>query len=186
MENLNFVDYYEILELSPKANAGTVERVLRHLATRYHPDNAETGSRALFELLIEAHNVLRDPEKRAAYDVRYKAHSDVRWKIAEKAASGNGVEIDADIQNRILAILYEQRRRNSREAGVAPFQFERLLDCPLEHLEFHLWYLKEKGWIKATENGTLAITVDGVDRVQAEHHRSTTTKLLADQRASRG
>ena len=70
MENLNFVDYYEILELSPKANAGTVERVFRHLATRYHPDNAETGSRALFELIIEAHNVLRDPEKRAAYDVR--------------------------------------------------------------------------------------------------------------------
>ena len=186
MDNLNFVDYYEILELSPKANAGTVERVFRHLATRYHPDNPETGNRALFELIIEAHDVLRDPEKRAAYDVRYKAHSDVRWKIAEKAASGNGVEIDADIQNRILAILYEQRRRNSREAGVGPFQFERLLDCPLEHLEFHLWYLKEKGWIKATENGTLAITVDGVDRVQAEHHPSTTMKLLADQRASRG
>src|SRR5215218_2509712 len=73
MENLNFVDYYEILELSAKANAATVERVFRHLATRYHPDNPETGNRALFELIIEAHNVLRDPEKRAAYDVRCKA-----------------------------------------------------------------------------------------------------------------
>jgi len=62
---------------------------------------------------------------------------------------------------------------------------ERLLDCPFEQLEFHFWYLKEKGWIKATEDGTLAITVDGGDRVQAEHDRSTTKKLLADQRASR-
>ena len=57
MENLNFVDYYEILELSAKANAGTVERVFRHLATRYHPDNRETGNRAIFDLVIEAHNV---------------------------------------------------------------------------------------------------------------------------------
>lgn len=186
MEDLNFVDYYEILELSPKANAGTVERVFRHLATRYHPDNPDTGSRALFDLVVEAHNVLRDPEKRVAYDVRHKAHSNARWKIAEKAASGNGVEIDTEIQNRILTILYEQRRHNSREPGIGLFQFERLLDCPIEHLEFHFWYLKEKGWIKSTENGTLAITVDGVDRVQAEHHLSTTRRLLADQRSSRG
>src|SRR3954470_23368199 len=177
MENLNFLDYYEILELSPKANAATVERVFRHLASRHHPDNPETGNRALFDLVIEAHNVLRDPEKRAAYDVQYKAHSAVRWKIAEKAASGNGVDVDAEIQTRILAILYEQRRRNSRDAGVGPVQFERLLDCPMEHLEFHFWYLKEKGWIQGTENGTLAITVDGVDRVQSDHHRSTTMKL---------
>jgi curved DNA-binding protein CbpA len=186
MENLDFVDYYEILELSPKASAATVERVFRHLATRYHPDNPETGNRAVFDLLMKAHDVLRDPERRAAYDVRYKAHSDVRWKVAEQAASGKGIEVDAEIQNRILAILYEQRRRNSREAGVGPVQFERLLDCPIEHLEFHFWYLKEKGWIKVTENGTLAITVDGVDRIQSEHHRSTTMKLLEDQRANRG
>src|SRR5215210_7691837 len=100
MENPSFVDFYEILELSPNANAGTVERVFRHVATRYHPDNQETGNRALFELVIEAHNVLRNPEKRAAYDVQYKAHANVRWKIAEDAASGDGVDLDADIQNR--------------------------------------------------------------------------------------
>src|SRR3954468_23476050 len=91
MENSSFVDFYETLELSPTANAGTVERVFRHIASRYHPDNKDTGNRALFDLVIDAHTVLRDPEKRAAYDVQYKAQSDLRWKLAEEASNGNGV-----------------------------------------------------------------------------------------------
>jgi hypothetical protein len=52
------------------------------------------------------------------------------------------------------------------------------LGCPAEHLEFHLWYLKEKGWIKRTESGTLAITVEGVDRANSEHQRDPRHKLL--------
>ena len=182
MANPSFVDYYEILELSPNANASTVERVFRHFATRYHPDNKETGDRALFDLVIEAHAVLRHPEKRAAYDVEYKAHSHLRWDIAEEAASGNGVARDADMQNRMLAFLYAKRRRDTNEPGVGPVEFERLLDCPTEHLEFHFWYLKEKGWIATTERGTIAITIDGVDRVQAEHHAAATKRMLTDQR----
>jgi hypothetical protein len=48
-----------------------------------------------------------------------------------------------------------------------------------EHLEFHLWYLREKGWIRRTESGTVAITVEGVDRANSEHERKTTNNLLA-------
>ena len=32
-------------------------------------------------------------------------------------------------------------------------------------MTFHLWYLRENGWIQRLENGMLAITVSGVDRV---------------------
>ncbi len=49
--------------------------------------------------------------------------------------------------------------------------------CPRDHLEFHLWYLKAKGWIGRLENGTLAITVEGVDRTNSEHLRDS-AKLL--------
>ena len=42
---------------------------------------------------------------------------------------------------------------------------ERMLECPEEHMRFHLWYLKENGWIRRTESGTLAITASGVDLV---------------------
>ncbi|MDN5005266.1 hypothetical protein QY048_30890 [Bradyrhizobium sp. WYCCWR 12677] len=40
-------------------------------------------------------------------------------------------------------------------------ELQRLSGCRVEHLDFHPWYLKEKGWIKRTENGMFAITVDG-------------------------
>jgi hypothetical protein len=53
-----------------------------------------------------------------------------------------------------------------------------LSGCPREHLEFHLWYLKAKGWIGRLENGMLAITVEGVDRTNSEHRHEATTKLL--------
>jgi curved DNA-binding protein CbpA len=32
MESTDFIDYYEILEISPNANSGTIERMFRHLA----------------------------------------------------------------------------------------------------------------------------------------------------------
>jgi hypothetical protein len=46
-------------------------------------------------------------------------------------------------------------------------------------VEFHVWYLKEKGWIKRIESGTLAITLEGVDRANTEHR--SITKFLTDQ-----
>jgi hypothetical protein len=57
-------------------------------------------------------------------------------------------------------------------------ELERLSDCPREHLEFHLWYLKAKGWIARQENGTLAITVEGIDRANSEQRRDIRAKQL--------
>jgi hypothetical protein len=34
-------------------------------------------------------------------------------------------------------------------------------------MRFHVWYLKENGWLRRTENGMLAITASGVDVVLA-------------------
>jgi hypothetical protein len=41
--------------------------------------------------------------------------------------------------------------------------------------------LKEKGWIRKTENGTFAITVDGVDRASSTYDRKPKHNLLTDQ-----
>jgi hypothetical protein len=38
-----FVDYYELLRVSPGAELESIQRVHRALAARYHPDNTETG-----------------------------------------------------------------------------------------------------------------------------------------------
>ena len=181
MEASTFTDYYEILEISSNANSETIDRIFRYLAQRYHPDNQDTGDRLRFEKIVQANNTLRDPITRAQYDIQHKNHSDVRWKLAEEASDSKGIERDVDIQDKLLSVLYVKRRQNINNPGMGPADLGRLLGCPREHLEFHLWYLKEKGWIGRLQNGMLAITVEGVDRANSEHHRKTTTKLLTDQ-----
>ena len=180
-EDSAFIDYYEILEISPNANSGTIERMFRYLAQRYHPDNQDTGDRLRFDEIMAAHDTLRDPVKRAQYDIKHQNHSSFRWKLVEEASDGRGVQRDVDIQNKLLSILYVKRRQDIKDPGIGNLELERMLGCPAEHLEFHIWYLKEKGWIGRTEKGMLAITVEGVDRANSEHHRKTTNKLLTDQ-----
>jgi curved DNA-binding protein CbpA len=177
-EKSEFIDYYEILEISPNANLGTIDRIFRYLAQRYHPDNPESGDRAHFDVIVEAYNTLKDPVKRAQYDIYHKDRSDFRWNLANEASDSKGVERDVNIQNRLLSILYVKRRQNINDPGVGNVELERMLGCPAEHLEFHVWYLKEKRWITRTESGTLAITVEGVDRANSEHHPHH--KLLTD------
>jgi curved DNA-binding protein CbpA len=181
-ETSEFIDFYEILELSPNANSGTIERMFRYLAQRYHPDNRDTGDRIRFDLTVEAHETLRDPLKRAHYDVRHKDHTSFRWKLAEEASDGNDVGRDIDIQNKVLALLYAKCRQDVADPGIGDFELERLLGCPGEHLKFHLWYLREKGWIGRTENGMLAITVEGVDRAGSESPHKTARRFLTDRR----
>ena len=173
-----FIDYYEILEISPNANSETIERIFRHLAMRYHPDNQDTGDELRFSGILEAHDTLKDPVKRAQYDIQHKSQSGLRTKLAEEASNTRGIERDVVIQDKLLSILYVKRRQNINDPGIGDMELERLSDCPREHLEFHLWYLKAKGWIGRQENGTFAITVEGVDRANSEQRRETTTKLL--------
>jgi curved DNA-binding protein CbpA len=181
MEASTFIDYYEILEISPNANSGTIDRVFRYLAQHYHPDNQNTGDRLRFDEILKAHDTLKDPVKRAQHDIQHKNHSGFRWKLAEEASDSKGIERDVDIQNKLLSVLYVKRRQNISDPGIGNQELEGLLGCPAEHLAFHFWYLKEKGWIGRTESGMFAITVEGVDRANSEHHRTTTNKLLTDQ-----
>lgn len=173
-----FTDYYEILEISPNANSETIERVFRYLAQRYHPDNQDTGDESRFSDIVEAHNTLRDPVKRAQYDIQHKNRSGFRRELAEEASNTKGIERDVVIQDKLLSVLYVQRRQNINNPGLGDFDLEHLLGCPREHLEFHLWYLKAKGWIGRIENGMFAITVEGVDQANSKHRPETTTKLL--------
>ena len=174
-----FTDYYELLEISPNANSETIERIFRHFAMRYHPDNRDTGDLSRFTEIVEAHNTLKDPVKRAQYDIQHKEHSGVRTRLAEEASDTKGIARDVVVQDKLLSILYVKRRQNLKDPGIGDFELERLSGCPREHLEFHVWYLKEKGWIGRQENGTLAITVEGVDHANSEQRRrETTTKQL--------
>ena len=179
-----FKDHYETLEISPNANSDTIERIFRFLAMRYHPDNRETGDLSRFDEVVQAHDTLKDPVKRARYDVQFKEQSNVRRELAEEAANPNTVEHDLVIQVKLLSYLYAKRRKDVKNPGVGSMELERVLSCPREHLEFHIWYVKAKGWVKV-DDGLFAITVEGIDRVNAEDRRETfpTIKLLDNIRA---
>ena len=64
------VDYYELLECERDADGATLKSAYRKLAMKYHPDkNAGCkDSEAKFKAVSEAYEVLKDPQKRAAYD----------------------------------------------------------------------------------------------------------------------
>ncbi len=165
MGEKSFIDYYEILQISPKADQETMVRVYRLLAKRYHPDNKKTGDADKFDELTKAYRVLSNPETRAGYDAKYDSESAGQWSVFSQNLPSDGAEEDQRIYQTILSILYNARRRDGDNPGVGVFQLEKMLDVPEKHLEFHIWYLKEKGWIQRVENGGWAISASGVDTV---------------------
>jgi curved DNA-binding protein CbpA len=160
-----FQDYYEVLQLSPNADPDTITRVYHVLVKRYHPDNKDTGNTDKFHKIVEAYKLLSDPDQRVAYDVRHDENRATTLKIFDEASADDSFESDRRILDAILSLLFVSRRRDPERGGIGVIQMERLLGCPAAHLEFHLWYLREKGWIHRLDNGLLAITVAGVDKV---------------------
>jgi len=59
-------DYYEILQVNPKADQEMIERAYRLLAKRYQPKTQDSDNSGKFGTLMEAYLVLSTPNKRAA------------------------------------------------------------------------------------------------------------------------
>lgn len=66
---MEFKDYYDILGVKPEATEAEIKAAYRKLARQYHPDrNKDAGAEDTFKAINEANEVLRDKEKRRAYD----------------------------------------------------------------------------------------------------------------------
>ena len=66
---MEYRDYYKILGVARTAAAEDIKKSYRRMARKYHPDvSKEKDAEQKFKEVQEAYEVLKDPEKRAAYD----------------------------------------------------------------------------------------------------------------------
>jgi curved DNA-binding protein len=76
---MEYRDYYQSLGVARDASAEDVKKAYRRLARKYHPDvSREANAEEKFKEVQEAYEVLKDPEKRAAYD-----QLGAKWKQGE-------------------------------------------------------------------------------------------------------
>lgn len=167
MSHPEFIDFYELLQISPNAEKETIERVFKMLAVRYHPDNQQTGDMDKFVLLNQAHEVLTDANLRQAYDMQYKQQYTEPIELFEMKEFAAGIDGEANRRMGILCLLYNRRRSNPDDPGLSLLEFESMMSLPREHLMFTMWYLKERDYLRQDEASDYVITGPGVDYVES-------------------
>ena len=67
---MSTVDFYDVLGVDTDATNKEIRSAYRNMAKKYHPDKG--GEPAVFELIVQAFNVLSDPDQRGEYDKAFK------------------------------------------------------------------------------------------------------------------
>ncbi|WP_219893495.1 DnaJ domain-containing protein [Aquisediminimonas profunda] len=178
----HFVDFYKVLQVKPNCDTKVLEASYRRLAKMYHPDHIDTADAQRFNDVVEAYRALRTPAERDKYNILYSKRTGFKFPSKDDLNLDEALAIsDADAHARILLHLYKRRREHAQDAGVGRYFVQVMLNCSDEHFEFHIWYLKSKGFIEITEQGTLAITIEGVDHVISMSQTSVVEKLRITQ-----
>ncbi|CAK0779357.1 Curved DNA-binding protein [Gammaproteobacteria bacterium] len=118
---MKFKDYYETFGLPRSATQDDIRLAYRKLARKYHPDvSKDPDAEARFKELGKAYAVLKDPEKRAAYDQmgsQGKAGQDFQpppdWDAGFEF-SGRGFGNDADYSDFMEALFHRQSQKAQR------------------------------------------------------------------------
>ena len=128
---MEYKDYYKILDVERGATQDDIKRAYRKLARTLHPDiNKEPGAEAKFKDLGEAYEVLKDPEKRAAYNelgANWKQGQDFRpppnWDQGFEFSGGGGGYTNGDSAqfSDFFEGLFGQARAAGGRAGRAGF-----------------------------------------------------------------
>ena len=162
------INYYDLLQINPRAELENIERVYRILANRYHPDNQQTGDAERFRLLTEAYEVLRDPVRRANYDRQFEVNPAGPLPIFLGKEFTDGIDAEAKIRIGVLCLLYSKRRANPDFAALSLLDMENIMAFPRERLLFALWYLRAKRFVVQDDRSSFIITAEGVDFLESQ------------------
>lgn len=118
---MQFKDYYQIMGVARDATQDEIKRSYRKLARKYHPDVSKASdAEARFKELGEAYEVLKDTEKRAAYDqlgANWKGGQEFRpppdWKAGFKFRDAGSAGSDAQDYSDFFASLFGGHFRGS-------------------------------------------------------------------------
>jgi curved DNA-binding protein CbpA len=165
---LSIPNFYEFLQISPRAEAGTIHRVYRFLAIRFHPDNPETGDTEKFYLLKQAYEVLSNPARRAAYDAAFVREAPPPPPLSSSIDFLDQLEGELNRRLAVLVVLYFRRRTNPEAPEVSLFEIEKRMGFPRDYLDFTIWYLQKKWYINRADNAEFTLTADGVDFVETQ------------------
>jgi len=111
---MEFKDYYQVMGVARDATQDEIKRAYRQLARKYHPDvSKEANAEARFKEVGEAYEVLKDAEKRAAYDqlgANWKAGQEFRpppdWNTGFEFSGGGFTGGDASGFSDFFESLY--------------------------------------------------------------------------------
>ncbi len=111
---MEYKDYYQIMGVARNVTQDEIKRAYRKLARKYHPDvSKEEDAEERFKEVGEAYEVLKDPEKRAAYDqlgAKWKAGQDFRpppdWDAGFEFRGGGYTEAGAEDHSAFFEELF--------------------------------------------------------------------------------
>jgi curved DNA-binding protein len=162
------INYYDLLQINPRAEIETIERVYRIMAARYHPDNQQTGNADRFRLLTDAYQLLRDPVKRREYDRQFEVNPAGPLPIFLGKEFTEGIDAEAKIRIGVLCLLYSKRRANPDYAALSLLDMENIMAFPRERLLFALWYLRAKRYVMQDDRSSFIISAEGVDFLEGQ------------------
>jgi curved DNA-binding protein len=116
--SVEYKDYYKIMGVGRDASTDDIKRAYRKLARKYHPDvSKEKDAEARFKDVGEAYEVLRDPEKRAAYDALGTRKAGEEFRPPPDWQFDYGGESDSGLHSDFFEQLFGGLGRGGRRAG---------------------------------------------------------------------
>jgi curved DNA-binding protein CbpA len=162
------INYYDLLQINPRAETEAVERVYRMLAARYQPGPEESGDPERLRLLKEAYETLSDPARRARYDAELEQGQASPLSVFLGREFTDGIDAEAKIRVGVLCLLYSKRRANPDFAALSLLDMENLMSFPRERLLFAIWYLRAKRYILQDDRSSFIISAEGVDFLESQ------------------